>query len=231
MTDLRANVSQEQLGSKKRQDPQRGWQWLIKRALDVAAATLGIILLSPVLLAAILLIRITMGKPILFRQVRPGKYACPFTLMKFRTMNDARDGEGRLLSDAQRVTKPGRWLRTCSVDELPQLWNVMRGNMSLVGPRPLLMEYLDRYTAEQARRHEVLPGITGWAQINGRNALSWDEKFVLDVWYVDHWSLALDLKILAKTVWRVLTREGISGQGHATMPEFLGCGEHAHKKM
>jgi lipopolysaccharide/colanic/teichoic acid biosynthesis glycosyltransferase len=163
-----------------------------------------------------------MRGPVLFRQIRPGKYAQPFTLLKFRTMTVARDIHGQLLPDGERITRLGRFLRACSLDELPQLWNVLRGDMSLVGPRPLLMQYLARYTPEQLRRHQVSPGITGWAQVNGRNALSWDEKFAMDTWYVDHWNLLLDARILAITLRKVLTRQGISNQNHATMPEFMG---------
>jgi lipopolysaccharide/colanic/teichoic acid biosynthesis glycosyltransferase len=164
-----------------------------------------------------------MGLPILFRQQRPGLHGKPFTLLKFRTMTDARDAQGNLLPDAERLTPFGSFLRRTSLDELPAFFNVLRGDMSLMGPRPLLMAYLDRYTPEQARRHEVRPGITGWAQVNGRNAITWEQKFVLDVWYVDNWSLWLDLKILFLTGWKVLRREGISQEGHATMPEFLGA--------
>lgn len=169
-----------------------------------------------------MLVWLSTGRPILFRQQRPGRYAKPFMLVKFRTMVNRCDSDGMLLSDRERLTKVGRLLRATSLDELPQLWNMVRGDISLVGPRPLLMEYLSRYSPEQARRHDVMQGITGWAQINGRNALSWDEKFALDVWYVDHWSLALDLRILWLTISKVLKREGISKEGHATMPEFMG---------
>jgi lipopolysaccharide/colanic/teichoic acid biosynthesis glycosyltransferase len=202
--------------------PRRGWREFLKRAADALFAAIGLAVLCPLLGAVALLIRATMGGPVLFRQVRPGKYKRPFTLLKFRTMSDTRDSRGRPLSDGERLTKMGAFLRACSLDELPQLWNVLRGDMSLVGPRPLLMQYLGRYTPEQSRRHEVLPGITGWAQINGRNALSWQEKFALDTWYVDHWSLGLDVRILTLTAWRVLRREGISSLGHTTMPEFMG---------
>ncbi|MGB9792451.1 MAG: sugar transferase [Thermacetogeniaceae bacterium] len=163
--------------------------------------------------------------PVLFRQVRPGLHGKPFVIYKFRTMRKAYDEEWRPLPDEQRLTRLGKWLRSTSLDELPELLNVLKGEMSLVGPRPLLMEYLDRYTPEQARRHEVKPGITGWAQVNGRNAISWEEKFRLDVWYVDNWSLWLDLKIILITLWKVLKREGISASGHATMPVFRGQGE------
>jgi sugar transferase EpsL len=176
----------------------------------------------PVVIVVALLVRLQMGRPVFFRQVRPGYKAKLFALLKFRTMNSARDDHGRLLPDEKRLTKFGRLLRRCSVDELPQLWNVLRGEMSLVGPRPLLMQYLDRYSPEQARRHEVKPGVTGWAQVNGRNALSWEERFQLDVWYVDHRSFWLDVKVIAKTITKVFLREGISQNGHATMPEFIG---------
>ena len=159
-------------------------------------------------------VRVCLGRPVFFRQPRPGLHGRPFALVKFRTM---RAGTG---SDAERLTRFGRFLRTTSLDELPELWNVLRGDMSLVGPRPLLMQYLERYTPEQARRHEMKPGITGWAQVNGRNALTWDERFALDVWYVDHWSLALDLRILARTLGAILRRKGITAPGSATMPEF-----------
>jgi lipopolysaccharide/colanic/teichoic acid biosynthesis glycosyltransferase len=202
--------------------PQRGPRLAVKKALDRLAAALGLLLLSPVLLAIALLVWITIGRPLLFRQQRPGYKGRPFDILKFRTMADRRDASGRLLPDAERLTRCGRFLRSTSLDELPELGNVLRGELSLVGPRPLLMQYLPRYSPEQARRHDVLPGITGWAQINGRNDLPWEEKFALDVWYVDHWSLALDTKILLKTLWRVLRRDGISLAGHATTVEFMG---------
>ncbi|PWH12191.1 MAG: sugar transferase [Anaerolineae bacterium] len=195
---------------------------LCKRLFDLFLATLGLVLLSPVLLLIALLVRLYHGSPVLFRQRRPGLKGKPFYIYKFRTMTDARDENGNLLPDSQRLTRLGRFLRASSLDELPELLNVLRGEMSIVGPRPLLMQYLDRYTPEQARRHDVLPGITGWAQVNGRNAISWEEKFRLDVWYVDHWSLWLDLKIILLTLWKVLKREGISQPGHATAEEFLG---------
>lgn len=193
-----------------------------KRALDVVLVTLTLILLSPVLLVIAFVVRRKLGISVIFRQQRPGQHGKPFTLYKFRTMTGARDADGNLLPDADRLTPFGRFLRRTSIDELPELFNVLKGDMSLVGPRPLLMQYLDRYTPEQARRHEVRPGITGWAQINGRNALSWEEKFELDIWYVNNLSLWLDLKILVLTIWKVLRREGISQGGHATMPEFMG---------
>lgn len=194
----------------------------IKRLIDFFVAFIGLIILSPLLILIALLVRVNMGAPVLFRQVRPGLHSRPFILYKFRTMRDLRDDEGRLLPDEMRLTRLGRILRSTSLDELPELFNVLKGEMSLVGPRPLLMEYLNRYTPEQARRHEVKPGITGWAQVNGRNAITWEEKFKLDVWYVDNWNLGLDLKILGMTFIKVLKREGISAGGHATMPEFRG---------
>jgi lipopolysaccharide/colanic/teichoic acid biosynthesis glycosyltransferase len=195
---------------------------LVKRALDLVAAMAGTILLAPVFAAVALAVRITMGGPVLFKRQRPGRNARSFTFFKFRTMETAADDHGHLLPDAQRLTRLGKFLRSSSLDEIPQLWNVLRGEMSLVGPRPLLVAYLDRYTPEQARRHEALPGITGWAQVNGRNALSWEEKFRLDVWYVDHRSLGLDAKILWMTLVRVLRREGINHGGYATMAEYIG---------
>jgi len=187
-----------------------------KRALDLALALPGLALLSPLMLLTALCVRLALGPGVLFRQRRPGLHGQPFTILKFRTMLPG------LGPDAARLTPFGRFLRSTSLDELPELLNVLKGDMSLVGPRPLLMEYLPRYTREQARRHEVPPGLTGWAQINGRNALSWEERFVLDVWYVDNRSLALDVSILARTVLAVLLRRGISAAGQATMPEFLG---------
>lgn len=195
---------------------------LSKRVFDLLASSLLIVILSPMLLLIALLVWLVHGSPVIFRQQRPGYQGKPFICLKFRTMNDRRDEHGKLLPDEQRLTSLGKFLRSTSLDELPELLNVLRGEMSLVGPRPLLMQYLDRYTPEQARRHEVLPGITGWAQINGRNILSWEDKFCLDVWYVDHWSFWLDLKILALTVIKVLRREGISREGFATAPEFMG---------
>jgi len=167
-------------------------------------------------------IRLSMGGPVLFRQQRPGQRGRCFTAFKFRTMRDAAGPDGKPLPDAERLTALGQLIRRTSIDELPQLYNVLRGDISLVGPRPLLVRYLPRYSAEQMRRHDVLPGITGWAQINGRNATTWDERFACDLWYVDNWSLGLDLKILALTAWKVLRGDGVSRQGHATMPEFMG---------
>lgn len=194
----------------------------MKRVCDVVTAAGALLVLAPVLGVLALLVRMRLGPPSLFRQIRPGLRARPFRFLKFRTMTETRDEHGMLLSDGQRLTPFGRWLRSTSLDELPQLWNVLRGDMSLVGPRPLLVQYLDRYTPEQARRHEVRPGLTGWAQVNGRNAQSWEERLAMDVWYVDHQSPGLDLKILGLTVWRVLRREGIAAAGAATMPEFAG---------
>jgi sugar transferase EpsL len=196
-----------------------------KRVFDLLLAIPGVLVLSPLLAGLAILIRLRLGSPVVFRQTRPGYHGRPFRLVKFRTMAEARDKNGRLLTDAERLTGLGRFLRSFSLDDLPNAVNVLRGEMSVVGPRPLLMEYLDRYTTEQARRHEVLPGITGWAQVNGRNDLSWEDKFRLDVWYVDHWSLGLDVRILALTAWKVLRREGISQPGYATAPEFQGTVE------
>jgi sugar transferase EpsL len=193
-----------------------------KRLLDLAFVIPTLILLSPVLALLALLVRLRLGSPVLFCQKRPGLHGKPFIMYKFRTMLDLWDEDGNLLPDEQRLMPFGRFLRRTSLDELIELWNVMRGDMSLVGPRPLLMQYLDRYTPEQMRRHEVKPGITGWAQVNGRNAITWERKFALDVWYVDHQSLWLDLKIIMLTAWKVLTREGISQPGHVTMTEFTG---------
>ncbi len=198
---------------------------VVKRGMDICMAIVGLVLFAPLFAVIALLIRLDSSGPVFFRQVRPGLHGKPFVLYKFRTMREAFDGEGKPLPDEKRLTRLGRFLRSTSLDELPELYNVLKGEMSLVGPRPLLMEYLDRYTPEQARRHEVKPGITGWAQVHGRNALSWEEKFRLDVWYVDHRSLLLDLKILLLTLWKVLRREGISHSGHATMPEFKGSGK------
>jgi sugar transferase EpsL len=195
---------------------------LRKRLFDLALAVPLAIVLSPVMAVVALVVRWKLGAPVLFRQPRPGLGGKIFTVVKFRSMRTTAGADGKPLPDGQRLTGLGRFLRASSLDELPELWNVLRGEMSLVGPRPLLAAYLPRYSAEQARRHQVLPGVTGWAQINGRNALSWEEKFCLDVWYVDHWSLRLDIKILFLTVWKVLKREGISQPGSATAEEFLG---------
>jgi sugar transferase EpsL len=194
----------------------------LKRVIDVVGASTALVLLSPLLAVVALLVRVRMGAPVLFRQQRPGRGGRPFVMTKFRTMTDRRDAEGALLPDADRLTALGKWLRRTSVDELPELLNVVHGDMSLVGPRPLLMEYLPLYSDEQARRHEVRPGITGWAQVNGRNAVTWDEKFALDVWYVDHRSTRLDVEILAKTVSQVFSGHGVSAPGHATMEPFRG---------
>jgi lipopolysaccharide/colanic/teichoic acid biosynthesis glycosyltransferase len=194
----------------------------VKQFIDVILSAFALLLLAPIIVLLFFLIRIKIDSPVFFRQIRPGLHGLPFQIIKFRTMTDARDAAGNLLSDAERLTRFGRFLRATSLDELPELWNVLRGDMSLVGPRPLLMEYLPLYTPEQARRHEVRPGITGWAQVNGRNALSWEEKFRLDVWYADHLSFWLDVKIILLTVRKVLLREGISAQDDATMPKFEG---------
>ncbi|CAJ0882294.1 putative sugar transferase EpsL [Ralstonia sp. LMG 32965] len=194
----------------------------MKRIFDFLLATLALVMLSIPFLLLVWSIRRKLGSPVFFRQRRPGLYGEPFEMVKFRTMTDARGPDGQLLPDAQRLTPFGRFLRSTSLDELPELWNVVKGDMSLVGPRPLLMEYLPLYSAEQARRHEVRPGVTGWAQVNGRNALSWEDKFRLDVWYVDNHSLWLDIKILWLTVRKVLVREGISADGEATMSKFTG---------
>lgn len=194
----------------------------MKRLFDILVSGIGLVLLSPLLLAVALLVRAKLGSPVLFRHRRPGLHGRLFTMLKFRTMTDAVGSDGALLPDAERLTPFGRFLRRTSLDELPELWNVLIGDMSLVGPRPLLIEYLPLYTPEQARRHDVRPGLTGWAQVNGRNALSWDEKFALDLWYVDHQSFALDLKILWRTIFKVFARQGISAEGEATMPRFEG---------
>jgi lipopolysaccharide/colanic/teichoic acid biosynthesis glycosyltransferase len=195
---------------------------LVKRAIDVVGAGVGLTLGAPIMACVSVAIARDLGRPVLFRQVRPGRAGVPFRLVKFRTMRDATDRDGRPLPDHERLTRFGRWLRASSLDELPELWNVLRGDMSLVGPRPLLMQYLGRYSPEQARRHEVRPGLTGWAQIHGRNAVAWDERLALDVWYVQHWSLALDVRILLRTIAAVLRKEGISAPGEATMSEFMG---------
>ncbi len=192
----------------------------VKRFLDLILTIPAFVLLSPVLIVTALLVRCKLGKPVLFTQQRPGLGGRPFKIFKFRTMTDEGDANGQLLSDKQRLTRFGAFLRKTSMDELPELINVLKGDMSLVGPRPLLMQYLERYTLEQARRHDVKPGITGWAQVNGRNAISWEEKFKLDVWYVAHWSLWLDIKIIILTIWKIIKREGISQPGQATMEEF-----------
>lgn len=195
---------------------------MLKRGFDIVSSSFALLIFSPVLLVVAWQIRRKLGSPVLFRQVRPGLRGRPFKMVKFRTMRDAVDANGNPLPDAERMTPFGNFLRSVSLDELPELWNVLKGDMSLVGPRPLLMEYLPLYSPEQAWRHEVRPGVTGWAQINGRNALSWEEKFKLDVWYVDNQSFWLDLKILLLTVKKVFVREGISAAGEATMPRFTG---------
>lgn len=195
---------------------------ITKRLLDLILSSIGLLIISPLLLLIVLLVLIDHGRPVFFRQRRGGYRGDPFEVYKFRTMSEKRDRQGNLLPDEGRLTRLGRFLRSTSLDELPELINVLKGEMSLVGPRPLFYHYKERYSPEQARRHDVLPGITGWAQINGRNALTWEDKFRLDVWYVDHWSLWLDVKILVLTLWKVITREGISQPGHATAEEFLG---------
>ena len=194
----------------------------MKPVIDIVLSFVAIIILCPVILVVGLLIRFKLGSPILFQQVRPGKDGKPFKMIKFRSMLDAEDSDGNVLPDEQRLTRFGKLLRSSSLDELPGLWNVIKGDMSLVGPRPLLMEYLPRYSAEQYRRHDVKPGITGWAQVNGRNAISWEQKFELDVWYVDNQSFWLDIRILFMTVKKVLFRDGISAEGEATMSKFTG---------
>lgn len=199
----------------------------MKRAIDLLLITLSSPFWVPLGLTIAVMIRVKMGRPVLFRQLRPGLHGEIFEMMKFRTMTDERDGEGKLLPDARRLPPFGRWLRASSLDELPELINVLKGDMSLVGPRPLLVQYLERYSPEQARRHDVRPGLTGWAQINGRNAISWERKFEFDLWYVDHQSVWLDFRILLLTIWRVVVRDGISASGEATMPEFRGAGNPA----
>jgi sugar transferase EpsL len=204
---------------------------LIKRLFDLTATIVGLVLISPILLIISLLVWIKLGRPILYRQQRPGVRERPFSNYKFRTMTDMSDDSGKLLPDSDRLTGFGRFLRSSSLDELPELFNVVKGEMSLVGPRPLLMQYLDRYSVEQNRRHNVLPGITGWAQVNGRNALNWQDKFRMDVWYVDHWSFWLDIRILLMTIGKVFRREGITQAGHATAEEFLGNKESDHSQQ
>lgn len=199
---------------------------MFKRVFDVLFSTIALFLLSPVIAITAWQISRKLGSPVLFRQVRPGLNGKPFEMIKFRTMRDAVDAEGNQLPDSERIIPFGSFLRASSLDELPELWNVLKGDMSLVGPRPLLMEYLPLYSPEQYRRHDVRPGVTGWAQVNGRNALSWEEKFKLDVWYVDNRSFLLDLKIIFLTVKKVFIREGISAQGEATMSKFEGSVDH-----
>jgi len=195
---------------------------ILKRIIDIIGALVGLIVSSPIMLIVSLIIYLTMGRPVFFKQLRPGLNGKPFVIYKFRTMLDLKDKDGNLLPDEKRITAIGKFLRSTTLDELPEFWNVLKGDMSLVGPRPLLVEYLPRYTPEQARRHNVKPGMTGWAQVNGRNAITWEEKFKLDVWYVDNWNIPLDLKIIFLTILKVFKREGVSAEGYATMPEFVG---------
>jgi len=202
---------------------------LSKRGFDLILSTFGLIILSPVLLVISLFILIFQGLPVLFIQQRPGYQAKPFSIYKFRTMTDDSSPDGNLLPEQQRITRLGKILRATSLDEILELINVFKGEMSIVGPRPLLMRYLSRYSIEQARRHDVLPGITGWAQINGRNAITWEEKFTLDVWYVDNWSFWLDIRILLQTLWKVLLREGIDEPGHISAGEFMGSQNKSHQ--
>jgi len=197
----------------------------MKRFFDFGCTLIAVFFLSPLLVVLALMVRLILGKPVLFRQQRPGLHGRPFTIYKFRTMTEARNANGNLLPDGERLTRFGKFLRGTSLDELPELFNVLKGNMSLVGPRPLVMQYLDRYTSEQVRRHEVKPGLTGWSQVNGRNAISWEEKFRLDVWYVDNLSIWLDIKIILITVWMIIRREGINQPGQPTMEEFISADE------
>lgn len=197
-----------------------------KRLFDLALTLPGVVFISPLLILLAVLVRLKLGRPVLFTQIRPGYREKPFSMIKFRSMSNRREASGSLLPDGQRLTGFGRFMRSYSLDELPELFNVLRGEMSLVGPRPLLMRYLERYSPEQRRRHQVLPGITGWAQVNGRNVLEWEEKFRLDVWYVDHWSILLDIRILWLTLISALKREGINHPDHATAPEFMGAEPH-----
>lgn len=206
------------------------YQRYLKRILDVSAAFLILIVIWPALLLIAAFLWVTIGAPVMFRQARPGLMGKPFTIYKFRTMTEQRDVNGCLLPDEQRITRVGRIVRSFSLDELPEIFNVLKGEMSLVGPRPLMMRYLKRYTPGQARRHEVVPGITGWVQVNGRNALTWEEKFTLDVWYVDHRSFMLDMGILALTFWKVIKREGIGHEGLMSSPEFMGSEEKHHQE-
>ena len=208
--------------------PQRGWRLFAKRLIDVCVASLALVSLAPLMLFLAGVVRVRLGSPVLFRQRRPGFRGRIFEVLKFRTMTDKRDSSGRLLPDEDRLTRLGLFLRSTSLDELPQLVNVLKGDLSLVGPRPLLVQYLERYTPEQARRHEVVPGITGWSQVNGRNAISWGEKFDMDVWYVDHWSLVLDIKIIFLTIFRVISRHGISDGASLTTKEFMGSRTENH---
>ncbi len=205
--------------------PKNMYNMLGKRLLDLTFAIPALGMLMPVMLLLVALVHFKQGDPVLFRQKRPGLNGKPFILLKFRTMTEDRDEHGNLLPDVKRLTRHGQFLRSTSLDELPELFNVLKGEMSLVGPRPLLMQYIDRYTAEQARRHEMKPGITGWAQVNGRNAITWEQKFEHDVWYVDHLSFRLDLKIIALTIWKILKREGIDHPGQATVEYFQGSSQ------
>jgi len=204
---------------------------MIKRFFDIIASAISLFILAPVILFIAFLIQRKLGSPILFYQVRPGKNAKPFQMTKFRTMREDFDQDGRILPDSERIPPFGNFLRNSSLDELPELWNVLKGDMSLVGPRPLLMEYLPLYSTEQARRHNVRPGITGWAQVNGRNAISWEEKFKYDIWYVDNQSFWLDMKIIWMTIKKVIAREGISAEGEATMPSFTGTSDSVDKDL
>jgi len=222
-TEIRAGQATVHRKDERKDGLSRTGAVVAKRSFDLAGAIAALVILAPVLLMVAALVRIFLGSPILFRQSRPGWHGKLFTCLKFRTMTDARDAEGRLLPDADRITAFGKLLRRSSIDELPELINVIQGEMSLVGPRPLLPQYLKRYTPEQMRRHEVKPGITGWAQVNGRNNLEWGQKFALDLWYVDNWSLGLDFRILARTAWQVFRCHGIAKCGHVTMPEFVGA--------
>ncbi len=202
--------------------PAKAINTFVKRLLDIVLSAAGLILLSPLLVLLTVVIRFKLGPPVLFRQQRPGSGGRGFVTYKFRTMTNQCDAAGQLLPDEQRLPAFGRFLRSTSLDELPELFNVLKGDMSIVGPRPLMMKYLGRYTPEQARRHEVKPGITGWAQINGRNAITWEERFKLDVWYVDNWSIWLDLRIILKSIWMMITRQGITQRDRATVDEFMG---------
>ena len=201
---------------------QAGFPLVVKKLLDRTAAGVGLIVAAPVLATTAAAVAVSMGRPVVFRQRRIGLHGREFAIAKFRTMRDAYDAHGAALPDAERLTRLGKFLRSTSLDELPQLWNVLRGELSLVGPRPLHVRYLPRYDQEQARRHDVLPGLTGWAQVHGRNQVDWEARFRLDVWYVDHWSVWLDLRILARTAWTLARRQGISRRDHATMYEFMG---------
>jgi sugar transferase EpsL len=221
---LSTEISAGEVTAPRKGNHSKPAELVAKRAFDLVGASAALVVLAPLFLMIAALVKILLGSPILFRQSRPGWHGKPFTCLKFRSMTEAKDAEGRLLPDAERMTAFGKFLRRSSIDELPELINVIRGEMSLVGPRPLLPQYLERYTPEQMRRHELKPGITGWAQVNGRNALNWKRKFTLDVWYVDHHCLRLDMLILARTLRKLFSPDGISSSGHATMPEFFGVG-------